>query len=227
MDTQEITTKLKEMSSKNHLTPDEQVLLFIWTRQLLENENLKKDFPVVLLYSNWVIHVRIDRDPECGPIISRIAKSLFIMEQCQTTLAGAISILKSLLFRELIAQFHQLFSKYALPTMIFEWPDCTRFLNQLISKLLVDKPLILKRDKKTQKYFDDITDRAGGKEVMAIESIYFHFYPDYGVPGDPNSFAMCAVCENRKRIKICIPIEFNLWPVIFSKETYFDALLSS
>jgi hypothetical protein len=228
MDTQIITKKLIEISSENHLSPaDKQLLLFVWTRQLLENENLKKDFPIVLLYSNWALHIGIDRDHECGPIISRISKSLFIMEQCQTTLAGVISILKSLLFRELIIQFHQLFSKYSLPTMSFEFPDCTHFLNQFISELLIDKPITFKPDKKTRKYFDDITDKAKGKEIMAIESIYFHFYPDYGSPDDPNSSAFCAVCQNRKGIKICIPIEFNLWPVIFSKETNFDAMLSS
>lgn len=227
MDTQVIIEKLREISSKKHLSPYEQHLLFVWTRHLLENENLKKDFPIVLLYSNWVLHTEINRDHECGPIIYRISKSLFIMEQCQTTLAGAISILKSLLFRELISQFHQLFSKYSLPTMIFEFPDCMQFLNQLISELLIDKPITLKPDKKTRKYFDDITKRAKGKEIMAIESIYFHSYPDYGSPDDPNSSAFCAVCKNRKGIEICIPIEFNLWPVIFSNETYFDAMLSS
>jgi hypothetical protein len=227
MDTQVITKKLIEISSKNHLSPDEQHLLFVWTRHLLENENLTKDFPIVLLYSNWALHIEIDRDHECGPIISKISKSLFIMEQCQTTLSGVISILKSLLFRELIAQFHQLFSKYSLPTMIFEFPDCMHFLNQLISKLLIDKPITLKPDKKTQKLFDDITDRTKGKEIMAIKSIYFHFYLNYPDPNNQNLSAVCAVCENRNGAKIIIPIEFDLWRVVFSKETNFDAMLSS
>jgi hypothetical protein len=227
MDTQVITKKLIEISSKNHLSPDEQHLLFVWTRHLLENENLKKDFPIVSLYSNWALHIEIDRDHECGPIISKISKSLFIMEQCQTTLSGVISILKSLLFRELIAQFHQLFSKYSLPAMIFEFPDCMHFLNQLISKLLIDKPIILKPDKKTQKLFDDITDRTKGKEIMAIKSIYFHFYLNYPASNNQNLSAVCAVCENRNGAKIIIPIEFDLWRVVFDKGTNFDAMLSS
>lgn len=226
MDTQVITKKLIEISSKNPLSPDEQHLLFVWTRHLLENENLTKDFPIVLLYSNWALHIEIDRDHECGPIISKISKSLFIMEQCQTTLSGVISILKSLLFRELIAQFHQLFSKYSLTTMIFEFPGYMQFLNQLISKLLIDKPITFKPNKKTQKYFDDITNRTKGKEIMAIESICFHFYPNYPGPYQSSS-EVCAVCENRNGAKLIIPIEFDLWRVVFSKETNFDAMLSS
>lgn len=79
MDIQVITKKLTEISSRIQLSIDDQHLLFLWTRHLLENENLKKNFPIVLLYSNWALHIEIDRDPECGPIISRISKSLFIM----------------------------------------------------------------------------------------------------------------------------------------------------
>lgn len=135
-----------------------------------------------------------------------------------------------MLFRELIIQFQQLFSKYSIPTLIFEFSQCQHFLNQLISKLLIDKPIILnngKKNKKGQKYFDDITVLSKDKEIMAIESIYFHFFPDYGSPFDPNSSAFCAVCKNRLGVEICIPIEFNLWAVIFSEETYVDAMLSS
>lgn len=209
MDTQVITKKLIEISLKKPLSPDDQILLFVFARQLLE----------------------IDRDHECGPIISKISKSLFIMEQCQTTLSGVISILKSLLFRELIAQFHQLFSKYSIFTIIFEFPDYVHFLNQLISNLLIDKPLTLKLDKKTQKHFqkhfNDITNRTRGKEIMAIKSIYFHFYLNYTDPNSQNSSAVCAVCENRNEAKIIIPIEFDLWRVVLEKETNFDVMLCS
>jgi len=50
-----------EIRRRGHFTRFEPSSILIQTRRLLEDTNLQKTFPVVVLYADWCAHPRLDR----------------------------------------------------------------------------------------------------------------------------------------------------------------------
>ena len=218
MNTEKIINKISSLFLASPISPRDQQLLFLWTRHLLENESVKRNYPLVLLYCNWSLHIEIDRDPECGPIILGISNALAKIDTHKSTQVATISIYQSLKLKELISQFKQLFLDYSLPLTLFEPPNHEHFLNQLIKVVLLDKPIILNKNGKSKQYYDELTNSTIGARLLTMASVHFEYFTDYGSPTDPRFSTYCAVCKNRDDVRLCLPIDFDLWDNIFNEE---------
>ena len=66
---------MAEIRRRGHFTRFEPSSILIQTRRLLEEANLKKSFPVVVLYADWCAHPRLDRTG-AGTVLLEITKAL-------------------------------------------------------------------------------------------------------------------------------------------------------
>ena len=135
-------------------------------------------------------------------------------------------------FRELITEFRQLFEHFELPSFFSEPEFQIAFLNNLITELLVEKPIMLNSGKirsrnanSHKESYENILSRTKGSEIFSIESIYFTYFQNYGSLEDPDFSTYCAVCVNQDQNKIVIPIEFNSWQTVFSNKPEYDDVL--
>ncbi|MSO74291.1 MAG: hypothetical protein EXQ99_03945 [Alphaproteobacteria bacterium] len=113
-------------------------------RKILENENIKKDFPVLNLYCNWIVHSIINRHTN---MLCDITESL--LKHWENTVSSDISaeISKLLNLKTLRKELICLMEKYGIGVEQIRDNAIWDFLRENIIKELLYSPIYLNYDK--------------------------------------------------------------------------------
>jgi len=220
--TDHLKRQINDLSLKKSLTVSEQSYFFSRIRQLLENESLKDDYPIFVLFSDWTLHPTIDRSDLAGKILYHIFLSLDKMNQNNNSLLGTILILKSLRFRELFEDIQNILKRFDLSTNIVDYGiDVFGFFNQLIKELLLGNTLTLNpKMKNHMPWLKKICNDSTGKEILNINSFTFYKNPQYSVDSPKEESEYYLSCTNINNVTMQIPLEFNLWQIILGDDNY-------
>jgi len=212
-----IIEKLTKLATRKTLNEEEQISFFVWLRHLIEED--KSDYPTVYLYSNWVLHPRLDQNIECGAIIIEMISSLEAVD-VGGSLLSTILFLKSLRFKKLIDEILEVSKEYSIPMTLFTDNGIFVFLNQLIKNLLIGKPLEFNLEyhkAHNKECFNHISKKTIGRDILAVQSVCFNHNEKFDSKSDcQQESEYYVVYKNRNNISTLVPMEFNIWPVVFS-----------
>lgn len=119
------------------------VHLVVRTRKLIEARGLKKKFPLINFFCNWVVHPKIDRSPEGWWILKQITDILIQNAQSEDMRTIIEGVSNTLAPKRLRNEFIELYKDHGLLTYFFDIDEnWESFYNMLITEVR-DTPITI------------------------------------------------------------------------------------
>jgi hypothetical protein len=143
---------LRRLLEQDYLNTNAIVNMMVLIRKLLEEQKLKKDYPFLLLYSNWTVHWSIDRDEDCLKLLANLTDVLVTLQtlrKWKVNKDGGLTwnaddamntqVNTSLGISQLRNEFIKLFTNLNLPSDGFENTKRWEIFCKILSRNLVEQ----------------------------------------------------------------------------------------
>jgi hypothetical protein len=164
----DVILKLKRHLNSGLREEKDMVYLLVEIRKILDHEKIKKDFPYLSLFCDWILHIKIDRNNTGVKVIKQIDSR--ILDRAKYDLLGGDIFYKNRqipVIRRLInlwdfkKELRFFFKKFNLNIKNLIGCNWTRFICLLLN-VLVDVPLTFDDQEKLKK-IKQITIRHNGR----------------------------------------------------------------
>lgn len=154
-----IKSALDDIEKRNELTPSDPPQLLLLTRQLLESQHIKGNYPVVNLYCNWCVHCEITKS-NIGFEILRHVSELLNRDVANGTCSIANpekGVSAALRIADLREQLISLYTQFEIKTWLFGNKNFSRFFSGILEAIEED-PISFPdaRDSKADRVYSEI-----------------------------------------------------------------------
>ena len=132
------TEKIRSILEQPRLNVSSVSLLMTLSRQLIEENDLQREYRYLKLYCDWTLHTKIDRSAIAKQILDLISAEIRSNDSKQYNDV----ILKIIGLENLRSDFINLYTTFNIPTNIFEIKSIWVGFIGVLSRLIINKPLI-------------------------------------------------------------------------------------
>lgn len=137
-----------DIQRRGHCSPYEVIDLLRRVRLLLEKGRLKKTYPVLSLYCDWVCHPELDRNPNGFRLLRDIDK-VIVDNHKENSDELILSVSHSMSLEAVRESLIKLFSLHQIEIGLFKHTDTWREVARAIIEELLDRPVSYPADVRT------------------------------------------------------------------------------
>lgn len=86
-----VAEHLRILDTMRQCTSNDALVMMVWLRQHLENNNLKKEYPVTNFYCDWCLHVRLNR-AQAEAVLRKIVAAIYLPGEPNDNINEALSL---------------------------------------------------------------------------------------------------------------------------------------
>lgn len=151
------------------------------TRVILEERKLKRVYPRINMYGNWLVHSQLSQSAECFEILESVA-DVFSLAMASANLDIPTEISKIFALGKLRSEFQMLYTDIGISTLLFDDDaDWKEFVTRIILEI-IERPIAFPSDvtvtgkRYCDKIFANINAKAKGVDLWIPMKVSLFLY---------------------------------------------------